>query len=842
MDQLLRWLLNDQAKHLAENRPRSAISAGGGSCRKRMWAWRGETGVERVNRLNPGTAMGGKAWRPVWILAATLLLLLVLAPRADAVSPLYARGYTVLPEPQQVAFKGGDFEFGSGWRLALGQSVSATDVAVESLEKGLARRYGAILKTSGKGGDKTIELRIQPGAVQIGEAADNNKAALAEQAYALELTSDRIRIRANAPAGLLYGVETLIQLVKPDRDKLWLPTGRITDWPDLENRFIYWDDRAHLDHIDILEQAIRQCAFYKINGIMIKLNGHFEFASAPAVVEPYAFSPAQLQALTNYGLRYHVQLIPYVDGPAHIAWILKHPEYKRLREFPESNYELCSTNADSYKLLDGMYQDLLNANKGVKYFVLSTDEPYYVGLAHNPQCDEAARAKALGSVGKLLAEFVTKAGDYLHEHGRTVIFWGEYPLKPADIPSLPGYLINGEVYGPHYDPVFKAHGIRQMFFTYTEGSENLFPNYYLLPPSEEYNYRPMSQADQAHYRLQRSRISEMFNEISFWPARTDADIMGVDVCGWGDNGLHPETFWLGFATIAGWGWHPGSPSPDEAMSDFYNLYYGQGAVAMGRLYQLMSTQAEFWDSSWDWAPSTARKPLFGNSEGIFNPPRPAREQTLPLPPAPQGEYLRLPYDWNEENATRVKMAQDFMPANDELIDLLDKNLRSVQLHRYNIGVYLPIAHLYRQNLEMLQELGQISGLLKGAQEAAAHVQFSNAVAALDGALDLAREIRVQRNSALQSLVTVWDKTWYPRVAEANGRKHLFALNDVHDYRVDRARGFDYLIERELLFPLGKWFDEVEEARNQYARAHGLAARTDKLDWNETSAGADPRGY
>ena len=101
------------------------------------------------------------------------------------------------------------------------------------------------------------------------------------------------------------------------------------------------------------------------------------------------FPRLELQELTDYGLRYHVQVIPFLDGPAHIAFILKHPEYAKLRAFPDNNYELCTTNPDSYKLLFGIYDDLLAANKGVNYFVLSTDEPYYVGMADNAQCNEA---------------------------------------------------------------------------------------------------------------------------------------------------------------------------------------------------------------------------------------------------------------------------------------------------------------------------------------------------------------------------------------------------------------------------------------------------------------------
>ena len=793
-------------------------------------------------KVNSALSLGGYemtrlkfvAWITSCFVAA--LTLFGVPGKAATASPLFSRGYTVIPAPQQVDLKGGDFEFSSGWRLALGPGVKSDDVAVESLKDGLSSRYGVTLAPAGRGHAQghVITLAIQPGAVQMGPTEDKNRTTLEQEAYKLELGSNGIHIIGNSATGLFYGVETLVQLVKSSGDKLWLPAGAITDWPDLENRFIYWDDKGHLDRIDVLKQTIRQSAFYKINGILFKINGHFQFQSAPAVVEPYALSPEQFQDLTNYGLHYHVQLIPYLDGPAHIAWILKHPEYQSLRAFPESNYEMCTTNPDSYKLYDGLAQDLMNANKGVKYFLLSTDEPYFIGMADNDQCHEVQRAKELGSNGKLLAEFITKTADYLHGHGRTVLFWGEHPLQPGDISSLPHYLINGEVYGPEFDKAFKAQGIQQMVFTYMQGNEDLFPNYYLLPPAKQYNYRPMSQADSAHYRPQRGRVDEMYNEISFWPARQDADLIGVDVCGWGDNGLHPETFWLGFATIASWAWHPATPSPDEAMNSFYHLFYGEGATGMGRLYQLMSTQAEFWESSWDSGLSTARGPLFGFSGGIFSTRRPAHDQTLPLPAVPQGEYLRLPYDWSEANARRVSMAQDFMPLNDELTDLLRKNLQSVQFQRYNLEVYLSIAGLYQQNLEMLQELGRVNSALKAAEDSAARAQYRQAVRSLDMALNTAEMIRIQRNKALANVTETWYKSWYPRVEEANGRKYLFALNDVHDYRVDRTLGLQYLIQRELLLPLGKWYSQVEQVRNQYAAAHNLPVRNKAFDWQNTT--------
>jgi hypothetical protein len=88
----------------------------------------------------------------------------------------------------------------------------------------------------------------------------------------------------------------------------WLPQDQIEDWPDLELREIYWDDAHHLERPEALKKAIRQAAFYKVNGFALKLEGHFQFKSAPALVEPYALTTGEYQDLTNYGLRYHVQL------------------------------------------------------------------------------------------------------------------------------------------------------------------------------------------------------------------------------------------------------------------------------------------------------------------------------------------------------------------------------------------------------------------------------------------------------------------------------------------------------------------------------------------------------
>lgn len=202
---------------------------------------------------------------------------------------------------------------------------------------------------------------------------------------------------------------------------------------------------------------------------------------------------------------------------------------------------------------------------------------------------------------------------------------------------------------------------------------------------------------------------------------------------------------------------------------------------------------------------------------------------------PQGDYLRLDYDWIKANEKRLQLSERSLADNDELLGLLNRNLSTVQFHTYNLEVFLSIAALYRQNLEMLQNLGAIDASLHSAQTAAAKLNYPGAISALDEALQLAYIIRAQRNRALQSATSTWYKSWYPRVAEANGRRYLLVLNSVQDYRVDRTLGLNYLIQREFLLPFGDWFKQVLRVRNRYATAHQMSETNLEFDWQDTAS-------
>src|SRR5262249_24303270 len=276
-----------------------------------------------------------------------------------------------------------------------------------------------------------------------------------------------------------------------------------------------------------------------------------------------------------------------------------------------------------------------------------------------------------------------------------------------------------------------------------------------------------------------------------------AQVMGAICAGWADSGLQPETFWLGYTAGMAAAWNPAGETAESARA-FYKLFYGPRAEDMDRLYRLMTWQGQFWGDSWETGPTQARKPIWGNSNSIFNPKRPAQWQFLPLPEAP-GADLHYTAKWSADNVRRLQLAAEFRAQNDELLEILHKNIQKADFNRYNLEVFLTVAGLWRAQLEMLAALRPIDTLLSSAASAAAKKgEVREALAAADRALALAPRIRARRNDSLRQVTSTWNKSWYPRDVSANGRKFLHELDDVKDHVGDRTVDLSYMIQRELL--------------------------------------------
>ncbi|MFI5154276.1 MAG: glycoside hydrolase family 20 zincin-like fold domain-containing protein, partial [Chitinophagales bacterium] len=274
----------------------------------------------------------------------------------DALSSLSS----LIPVVKKSSLSGKSFSFSGEWRI----DVVSDSVVYNSLKDGLQGLIVSGRISLNEKAGSAIRFILKPGSVDVDQGIDTNKTSLEEQAYQLQLAPKEITITANAAQGLYYGVQTFLQLIQSQKGDISLPEGEIRDWPDLSLRMIYWDDAHHLEKFGALKRIILQASHYKINAFALKLEGHFQYSSAPAIIEPYALSPQQYQELTDFARAHFVELVPYLDAPAHISFILKHPEYSGIRLYPNNNYELSVIDPGSVTLMKNMFGDLLDANKG----------------------------------------------------------------------------------------------------------------------------------------------------------------------------------------------------------------------------------------------------------------------------------------------------------------------------------------------------------------------------------------------------------------------------------------------------------------------------------------------
>jgi hexosaminidase len=269
------------------------------------------------------------------------------------------------------------------------------------------------------------------------------------------------------------------------------------------------------------------------------------------------------------------------------------------------------------------------------------------------------------------------------------------------------------------------------------------------------------------------------------------------------------------------------------MASFYPLHYGPDVVRMDRAYQLLSHQARFWNESWETAPSQNRKPIVGNSYGIYPAPMSARDQQFSLPAVPSPADLAVSSDWVAGNKRLLDLVAQYRSLNDEVVGLLQENLRRAERNRYSLEVLLTIANICRENLDAIDGVAEVAHDFAAAQRAASRNRAPAAVAQLDRAMDAIARWKESRNRVLRETNEVWGKSWHLRVSEANNRRFLHEVDDVKDHLPDRTPDMSYLIYRELKLPVENWFNQILAARNAYATSHAIRSRTTKLNWSST---------
>jgi hypothetical protein len=455
----------------------------------------------------------------------------------------------------------------------------------------------------------------------------------------------------------------------------------------------------------------------------------------------------------------------------------------------------------TYDLIFAMYDDVIKATRGVQYLHASTDEVYYAGI-----CARCGKPYNPENRSLKWVEFAQRAHDFLKSRNRSMLAWVEYPVFPAHIGLLPPDLINGVMPDdPEQLEAERKRGILDLIYTPIQGEERFFPDYLPAPGDAE---------------LPDGRLGSVFRTLSAGTGQTRP--IGVYGAAWDDSGLHSETFWLGWVTVAQYGWSPGMPSLGQHVAEFMHVYYGPRVTGMVEIYRSLQEQARFYDRSWDRVVSRVRGEGYGNSHGKgIGTTR--FDQTLPPPALPSLPRLDFTGVYVGRYAQLADEAQSMATKNVFLDHQLNENILRADRNSYSLEVFLSIAQLLGHHDRLIAGMRGIEEVLAAARRAAAENDARAALEMLVSARNRAEGIFAERHSMFEQLTATWAKSRFAKGRAVDGRKFYHVLDDTKDHWADRRPDLTYMIAPEESIGLEDWTKRLESLAQAYARNNNLPA-------------------
>jgi hexosaminidase len=306
-------------------------------------------------------------------------------------------------------------------------------------------------------------------------------ATLGNEGYTLSVTPKNIIIKANKPAGIFYGVQTLMQLLPAEiesnvlvKDIAWkAPCVEITDYPRFGWRGLMLDVSRHFFTKKEVEAYIDQMSKYKFNLFHLSLvndeGWRIEIKSLPKLTEVGAWSvpgvgqfgtfpkPAadaprtyggfytqnDIKELVQYAKERFVNILPEIDVPGHsMAAIAAYPELscsggvKNIGVTSGENIKdwsthtaiyddnLCPANENVYEFLDKVFTEVA-ALFPFEYIHVGGDETFKTFWKNSDAVTALMQKENLKTYEEVQSYFEKRLEKIVESKGKKFMGWDE---------------------------------------------------------------------------------------------------------------------------------------------------------------------------------------------------------------------------------------------------------------------------------------------------------------------------------------------------------------------------------------------------------------------------------
>lgn len=457
------------------------------------------------------------------IIKTTLLALFILVSSAVFAQ----KDITIIPKPANIEVKEGIFQFSKDTKI-ITSNVTQKEIATALMNKFKAATGWQPEFSNKKPKNNYIEFKI-----------DKN---LNREAYQLEVTSKSIIITAKENAGLIYGLETIRQLLPTAIESKnqvtnvnWvIPNVSIKDEPRFQWRGLMLDLSRHFFDKSYVIQTIDRLAMLKMNVLHLHLvddqGWRIEIKKYPKLTEIGAWrvnqenviwnarltvdpnekgtyggflTQEELKEIVKYAATKNIQIIPEIEMPAHVSSaIAAYPELACFNQkigvpsggvWPITDI-YCAGKENTFEFLQDVIDEVI-AIFPSRYIHIGGDEATKTNWETCPHCQKRMQEEGLKNVHELQSYFVKRMEKYINSKGKKVIGWDEIlegGLAPdATVMSWRGTQGGMEASEQGHDVIMTPES--HCYFNIYQGPQNEEPLAFggFIPLTKVYHFDPV---------------------------------------------------------------------------------------------------------------------------------------------------------------------------------------------------------------------------------------------------------------------------------------------------------------------------------------------------------------
>ncbi len=379
-----------------------------------------------------------------WILLILLLAVAVawfgfLKPKPPPISPEDRAKITLMPLPSHL-------KLGNGV-LILDENMghAFTSLSTPRMERAVERFYDKLSSHTGlevgNGTATTLVLECTGTEMAYPSLED-------DESYSMKISGGKIAVIAPSETGVIYALETLLQLIREEEGAWILPQLKLDDQPRYPWRGLMIDACRHWIPKEVILRNLDAMATVKMNVFHWHLTEHQGFRVEsklfPKLHEMGSngdyYTQEDISDVVEYAADRGIRVVPEFDVPGHTgAWFVGHPElasapgpYTLNTDLIGSNPAMDPTREEVYDFLDQFFGEMTGLFPDA-YLHIGGDEVAPKQWNENQEIQRYMVEHKLEDPHALQAHFNIRLQKIVSGHGKKMMGWDEI-LHP----DLPG--------------------------------------------------------------------------------------------------------------------------------------------------------------------------------------------------------------------------------------------------------------------------------------------------------------------------------------------------------------------------------------------------------------------